>query len=296
MTQVDRLTPYKELIINNAEKIEPLMTQMEQWSILSNVLNYVQHSRFNSMNHTLEVKAVNRYKSKPDMDRQFEELDFHTTPQKLQEEYMDIYEGIHSDIVSSNRFDKNSDISKTYLGKTENNKDKLKAEESFPILENGYTLGRLLDGTKCQLLLDTGASKSFMSKSFYMQCKSLHTLPKFASTTQRIQVGNGQCVSMLFIIPVIVEIHGQRFEIYTLVSEIHENVDLVLGIKNVFELEGVINSSDCCFKFLNRSVPIYPEKEVVLKPNEWKLVKIEASFVEEMSGMVIIKNNRWRNL
>ena len=28
---------------------------------------------------------------------------------------------------------------------------------------------------------------------------------------------------------------------YILVSEIHENVDLVLGIKNVFELEGVIN-------------------------------------------------------
>ena len=89
-----------------------------------------------------------------------------------------------------------------------------------------------------------------------MQCKLLHILAKFASTTQRIQVGNGQCVSVLFIIPVIVDIHGHRFKIYTLVSEIHENVDLVLGIKNVFELEDVINSRDCCFKFLNRSVPI----------------------------------------
>ena len=57
-----------------------------------------------------------------------------------------------------------------YLGKIENrgDQDKLQVEESFPISENGYTLGRLLDGTKCQLLLDTGASKSFMSKSFYM--------------------------------------------------------------------------------------------------------------------------------
>ena len=34
---------------------------------------------------------------------------------------------------------------------------------------------------------------------------------------------------------------GHIFEIYTLVSEIHENVDLVLGIKNMFELEGVIS-------------------------------------------------------
>ena len=204
---------------------------------------------------------------------------------------MDIYEGIHSEIVSSNRFDKNSDASTMYLGNTENeeNQDKLKAEESFPISENGYTLGRLLDGTECQLLLDTGASKSFMSKSFYMQCKSLHTLPKFASTTQRIQVGNGWCVSVLFIIPVIIDIHGHRFEIYTLVSEIHENVDLALDIKNVFELGGVINSRDCCFKFLNTSVPIYPEKEVILKPNEQKLVKVKAPFVDEISGIAIIK-------
>ena len=127
---------------------------------------------------------------------------------------MDIYEGIHSEVVSSNRFNENSDISTTYLGRV--NKEiqiKLKAEESFPISEHGYTLGRLLDGTECQLLLDTGVSKSFMLKSFYMQCKSLHSLPKFASRTQRIQVGNRQCVSVLFIIMVIVDIHGHRFEI-----------------------------------------------------------------------------------
>ena len=103
-------------------------------------------------------------------------------------------------------------------------------------------MGKLLDGMECQILLDTGASKSFMSKSYYICFKSLHSLPKFASKTRRIQVGNGQFVSVLFIIPVIVDIHGYKFEIYTLVSEIHENVDLVLGIKNVFELEGVINS------------------------------------------------------
>ena len=35
--------PYKELIVNNTEKIEPLMAQMEQWSILSNTLNYIQY-------------------------------------------------------------------------------------------------------------------------------------------------------------------------------------------------------------------------------------------------------------
>ena len=80
-----------------------------------------------------------------------------------------------------------------------------------------------------------------------MHCKSLHTLPKFAATMQKTQVRNGQCVSVLFMIPVIIEVHNHRFEIYTLVSEIHGNVDLVLGIKNIFELEGVINSRHCRF-------------------------------------------------
>ena len=52
--------PYCELIVNNAEKIEPVMTQMEQWSILSNVLNNIQHGRFHTMKQMLYVKAVNK--------------------------------------------------------------------------------------------------------------------------------------------------------------------------------------------------------------------------------------------
>ena len=145
------------------------------------------------MNHMLDIKAVDKYKYRPIADnKQFKELEFCATPQKLQEEYMDIYEGNHSDVVCSNRFDENSDISTTYLGRADKeNQSKLKAEESFPLSEHGYTLGRLLNGTECELLLDTAASKSFMSKSFYIQCKSLHSFPKFASRTQRIQVVKG---------------------------------------------------------------------------------------------------------
>ena len=73
--------------------------------------------------------------------------------------------------------------------------------------------------------------------------------------TQRIQVDNGQYVGVLFVIPVILTIQKHRFEVFALVSEIHENVDLVLGIKNIFELEGVVDSQDSCLSFLNRSIP-----------------------------------------
>ena len=56
----------------------------------------------------------------------------------------------------------------TYLGKIGINKDnKIVTEEKFQTSEQGYTTGKLLDSTECQILLDTGASKSFMSKSHF---------------------------------------------------------------------------------------------------------------------------------
>ena len=133
----------------------------------------------------------------------------------------------------------------------------IKAEEKFPISEQAYTNDKLLDQTECSILIYTGASKSYMSKSNYMGCNSLHALTKFASTTQRVQVGNGQYVVVIFVIPVIVDIQGHRFEVFTLISEIHHNVDLVLGMRNVSELEGVI---DMRVKFLNRSLPFFSKE------------------------------------
>ena len=110
-------------------------------------------------------------------------------------------------MVYANKFNENSDLSTMYLGQTEMTGDtKIKAEERFPITGQGFASGKLLDGMECQILLDTGATKSYMSKSYHLWCKTLHVLPKFSSNPQRIQVGNGQYVSVLFIISVIVDI------------------------------------------------------------------------------------------
>ena len=106
---------------------------------------------------------------------------------------------------------------------------------------------------------------------------------------QGVQVGNGQCVAILFVIPMIINVCRHKFEVFMLVSEIHDNVDLVLGMKNVFELEGVIDMQDSSFKFLNRSVPFFSKEQVVLKPKERKFIKIEAPFEDEISGLAIVK-------
>ena len=96
-------------------------------------------------------------------------------------------------------------------------------------------------------------------------------------------------MAVLFVILVIIDIRRHRFEVFTLVSEIHDNVDLVLGMKNVFQLEGVIDMWDSSFKFLNRSLPFFSMEQVVVKPKEREFIKIEDQFVDEISGLAIIK-------
>ena len=51
----------------------------------------------------------------------------------------------------------------------------------------------------------------------------------------------------------------------------------------------MIDSQESCFRFLSRSIPIFPREQVIVKPGEKKLIPIEAPFVEEISGMAIIK-------
>ena len=230
------INPYHEIVVNKAERDNTIIWQMEQWLILSNVVNYVQYNRHPKNFYNLDIKAVDQKRHKKtynkEKERQILELDFGDTPEKLKGEYLDMYKGIQKEVISTTRFDENSDLITTYLGRIDMIRaSKIKAEERFPISGQGYMIGKLLDWTECPTLLDTGARKSFMSTSHYLCCKSLHSSPKFASKTQRIQVENGKFINISLIIPIIIDIHDHRFEINTLVSEIHENIDLVIGIK-----------------------------------------------------------------
>ena len=58
---------------------------------------------------------------------------------------------------------------------------KMVAVEKFLMSEQGHKTGKLLDGTKCQILLDTAARKSFMSKLHYLHCNLLNSFPKIVS-------------------------------------------------------------------------------------------------------------------
>ena len=78
------------------------------------------------------------YKNLKGEEGQTLDMDFGDNPNLLKTNYLDMYEGVHADMVYSNRFDENSDLSTTYLGRTNMTREiKVKAEEKFQILAKG---------------------------------------------------------------------------------------------------------------------------------------------------------------
>ena len=191
---------YQKAILSDVEKKGKDPTQMEDWSILSDHVKYVKCDGSGTF-YNLNVDTLNYCQSK-DLYKELKEkeilkasVNFGGSPEKLESDYLEVYEGVYAEIISTDRFDEDKDLSTTYLGQVNMARDtEVRVEESFPITARSYTREELLDGTDCEILIDTDASKSYMSKSYFMQCKSLHTMPKFTSSTRRRQVGNGQYV------------------------------------------------------------------------------------------------------
>ena len=68
------------------------------------------------------------------------DVDCGTNPETMRSNYLDIYEGVYAEVVCTKRC----------------------------LFQEKVTLwGKLLDGTECQMLLNTGASKSYMSTSYF---------------------------------------------------------------------------------------------------------------------------------
>ena len=122
---------------------------MEQWSILSNVINYMQYSKSPKNFHAMSIKPINKNKvnvgrKEKDKSEFSLQVDLGSTSDKSTEEYLDRYEGIKSEILNTTRFDENSDLSTTYLGRSSMARnDKMVVEERFSITEQGYTVGKL---------------------------------------------------------------------------------------------------------------------------------------------------------
>ena len=112
------INPYHEIIVKKEERDDTIISQMEQWSILSNVVNYVQYNRHPKIFYNLDIRAVDQKRHKKLYNKEGEtqilELDFGDTPETLEGEHLDMYKGIQSEVIITTRFYENSDLSTTF--------------------------------------------------------------------------------------------------------------------------------------------------------------------------------------
>ena len=109
------------------------------------------------------------------------------------------------------------------------------------------------------------------------------------TTCTGIRIGNGSIVQALFVIPLLFMSHGHTFEIFTIVAEIDDDMDLVFGYKNMTETEGMLNTRTGEYDFIGRSIPIFTKDDLDVPPGEKAYIKIKAPFCDKLSGMICTK-------
>ena len=181
MTKDLEINSYKKVILKEPNK-NKYQVPMEEWSILSDHVKYVTHGKSETF-QKLSINSMN-YRQNKDLYRSLNNkqttktnLNIGNSPENLKSEYLDMYKAGYAEVISTDKFDEDTDISTTYLGQVDMTRNtEVIAEENFPMTARGYTRGQLLDGTDCDVLIDTGASKSYTSKSYFLQCKLLHVM------------------------------------------------------------------------------------------------------------------------
>ena len=97
-------------------------------------------------------------------------VNFGGSQEKLKSNYLDVYEGVYAEVISTDKFDEDTDLSTIYLGKVDMTRStEVKAEGSFPITTRGYTKGQLIQAWVSPIC----QNPTFFNVKTYTQCPNL---------------------------------------------------------------------------------------------------------------------------
>ena len=162
-------------------------------------------------------------------------------------------------------------------------------KHSFPFDTRSSVKASLPNGETFNILINTGASRSYLSYGFYLECDYLKKLPTFKPLGLCVYMGNGKWVPVVHIIPIVFHIGKCAFEVFTLVCKMTSS-DFIWGMKIVIETEGVICTHSMEYKFLNQSPKLITKDPVHLPPDGSKHdIDLCLDFSKEVSGQAIVK-------
>ena len=280
------VNPYKEALTQEVDghlHEEPSLEMKKcdlAWSILSTVIDYTTTK---DNGPYVEMNTSNLY-NKLHEDEQLISGD-------SSDQWDERFEEVTCSLHCSHKFDDTNDVSTTYLGSymAKDEPRRFPVDNHVPFDGRGMPKAYLSNGTPMKLFFDSGASRSYLSKRYYDSNPVLHDMPKFVTTCTGIRIANGSIVPALFVIPILFMACGHTFEIFTIVAEIDDDMDLVFGFKNMVETEGLLNTRSGEYDFIGRSIPIFPQNDLDVPAGEKAYIKVKAPFCDKLSGMICTK-------
>ena len=122
--------PYQMAILDRVSREDIKTEQMIQWSILSDLITYIDGSLCSDMIPSLTVKPLDYQQHKRLYHSLKTDKDVTTDVifegDKVRDDYFDKYDGIYAEILQATRFDESTDVSTTYLRITDMTRDMIK--------------------------------------------------------------------------------------------------------------------------------------------------------------------------
>ena len=294
---------------------DPKLDQTPFWSILTDTLTYPDHkinqqqicshkarskaiasesNAFYSTYYFLEKKKQNDKITEPAPEEQLKADTTDIQKSEVDKQFGDVTGKILKG------YDPRVDISTTYLHSTPEGQVLQEDEMSvfptgvIPLTGDLKTVGKLMNGTPCKTLFDSGATSSIISTSFYRRNKILHSYPKYNIPKINVKIANDSIMTATQAIKIVVNLRGHVFEIIADLLDLGQSLDLIFGVKSATEVEGKVDFVTQEFTFRQIQVKSITTLRVPPRPTIPYTAKLEKCPKDFENGTIMLKLNNER--
>ena len=251
------------------------------WSVFTELVMYAP-----SPNTGIEITPLSPPHNGVSLEPQ---TNLHTLPMSQEPEEFQPFDKVFFKIKDQKTFDEAADISITYVGETTAGiDDDFTSKLSFNYDCRCHVQGQLTTGAPIDILIDTGATKSYLSRRYFEQQPYLHDLLRYKAHLGDIRLRDGTLCKVDFIIPIVVTIEGHVLEVYTLITTMG-NTELVLGLKELMELKASVVTQKFKVEFLNHSPTLYPAKVYTIPFARSMEIELKCQYPKPLSGIGVGK-------
>ena len=156
-----------------APDVEPITSPPSHWSIFTEEPSYPIYPM-----DEVKICPIERMDKKTNVP--LEQPTTKEPPVEVNENPMfQPFDSIEAKLTASTTYNESVDVSSTYIRAVkEEKKSSFQTELQFPFDAQSFTSGSLPNGKEFKILIDMGATHSYLSKSFFDTDPYLHKFPK----------------------------------------------------------------------------------------------------------------------